>query len=362
MTDLPQRIKAFHQLGQFLRMLIDHQMKPLNPQELAQWHTPVEEVQEIQGQLLDYYEHAHHYNPWFTQEFIRLALEDWSQALSSCKLEEWTQPYQFTEKQKFKRVGVVMAGNLPLVGFHDYLSVLISGHQLIAKLSSDVSHLLPLLNQLLALKAPDLAKQAEFTKDQLKNFDAVIATGSNNTARYFEYYFGKYPHIIRKNRNGIAIITGQESLTELKELAKDVMSYFGLGCRSVSKIYLPRDYNFKPLLEAFNDFSHFQYHSKYYNNYEYNKAIFLVNKVMHRDNGFLLLREETSFSSSISVLHYENYESLEQLHQELKIRKDEIQCIIGDSEEYFNFGEGQHPALNDYADGVDTLKFLNELV
>ncbi len=361
MTTLQSRIAAFDQLGDYLRQLLANQMKPLNFEELKKWNPQVETMTKLQEDLLDYFEHSHHYNGWFTQEFVKMALQDWAEALQADKLNEWLRSYSIIDNEESKRVGVVMAGNLPLVGFHDYLSVLLSGHQLVAKLSSDDAHLLPLLNQILALVDPELAHQAHFTKDQLKGFDAVIATGSNNTARYFEYYFGKYPHIIRKNRNGIAVIDGNESEDELLGLAKDVMSYFGLGCRSISKLYVPKGYEFKPLFKAFESFQHFEHHSKYYNNYEYNKAIYLVNKVMHRDNGYLLLKEDHSFASPISVLHYEEYSSLPDLKEELGIRKEEIQCIIGHQKEYFDFGQGQHPALNDYADGVDTMAFLVDL-
>lgn len=361
MLHLHQRILAFDQLGQFLRLLLDNEMKALSEEQLAIWDSSTAEISKLQDQLLDYYEHSHHYNAWFSQEFVKMALEDWSQALRKDQLEEWMQPYDLQVRKEPKRIGLVMAGNLPLVGFHDYLSVLISGHQLMAKLSSEDAHLLPILNKILALKEPELANNAEFTTAQLTKFDAVIATGSNNTARYFEYYFGKYPHIIRKNRNGVAVLNGHESKEELKELAKDIMTYFGLGCRNVSKLYIPPAYEFRDLFEALEDFSHFQRHSKYYNNYEYNKAIFLVNKEMHRDNGFLLLREDSALSSAISVLHYESYQTKEALNKELDLRKEEIQCIVGDVEGSFSFGEAQHPALNDYADGVDTIAFLKGL-
>lgn len=361
MSKLSKRISAFDQLGQFLRLLLAKDMKALSQEELRQWHPSVEEMSKLQDQLLDYYEHSHHYNGWFSQDFVRMALEDWSLALTKSMLSDWLKPYHLSESIEAKRIGVVMAGNLPLVGFHDYLSVLITGHQLKAKLSSDDAHLLPILNQILVIIDPDLAQQAEFTKDQLKNFDAVIATGSNNTARYFEFYFGKYPHIIRKNRNGIAILNGNETKEDLEKLSMDMMAYYGLGCRSVSKLYVPSGYEFRSLFEALEGFNHFQHHSKYYNNYEYNKAIFLVNKETHRDNGFLLLKEAPSLASSISVIHYEIYESLPNLLKELDIRKDDIQCLIGNEESLFGFGQAQHPSLNDYADGVDTIQFLKEL-
>ena len=356
--ELKTRIEAFDQLGSYLRLLLANDMNALSKETLTLWSPEVEKMIKIQDDLLDYFEHSHHYNGWFTQEFVRMALQDWAEALQKDKLESWLNPYQFKENLEQKRVGVVMAGNLPLVGFHDYLSVLLSGHQLVAKLSSDDSHLLPLLNKILAIINPDLAAQACFTKAQLKNFDAVIATGSNNTARYFEYYFSKYPHIIRKNRNGIAVIDGRETEEELLALSKDIMSYFGLGCRSISKLYIPKGYELKLLFKAMEAYQYFENHSKYYNNYEYNKAIYLVNKEMHRDNGFLLMKEDSSFASPISVLYYEEYSSLSELNDFLKLKKDQIQCVIGHSDEYLDFGQGQYPALNDYADGVDTMAFL----
>ncbi|NPD44982.1 acyl-CoA reductase [Lentimicrobium sp. L6] len=355
---LETRIAAFSKVGAFLRLLLDNNMKPLKLEELKKWNDQVGTVIQLQDELLDYFEHAHHYNGWFTQEFVRMALQDWSEALRRDRMQRWLKPYPFKKDYEQKKVGVVMAGNLPLVGFHDYLSVLLSGHQLIAKLSSDDAHLLPLLNQILGVVDPELASQAYFTKGQLENFDAVIATGSNNTARYFEYYFSKYPHIIRKNRNGIAVLDGMETEQELFALSKDIMSYFGLGCRSVSKLYVPIGYELRSLFEAMESYKHFEHHNKYYNNYEYNKAIYLVNKVMHRDNGFLLVKKDLSLASPISVLHYEEYNSLSELKEYLELKKDEIQCIIGHQNEFFDFGQGQHPALNDYADGVDTMAFL----
>lgn len=252
-----------------------------------------------------------------------------------------------------------MAGNLPLVGFHDYLSILISGHQVLAKLSSDDAVMLPILHKMLSVFEPEMADRAIFTQGQLKGFDAIIATGSDNTARYFEYYFGKYPNIIRKNRSGIAILNGKESDKKLKRLSVDITAYFGLGCRSVSKLYVPRNYEFKRLFEILEENVHLSLHHKLFNNYEYNKAIYLVNSEKHFDIGFLLFKEDTAMSSPISVIYYEEYSDLKILKENLALRNNEIQCVIGDGD--IPFGQSQHPNLNDYADGVDTIAFLKSL-
>ena len=357
---IENRIKAFDYLGKYLSALIANDMKALPESDLQQWSDNITEIQTIEKKLLDYYEFAHHYNPWFIQEFVLFALKDWAKALQGQALHNWIEPYSLNETNDIKTIGVVMAGNLPIVGFHDYLSVLMSGHKLLAKLSSDDAILLPLLHQLLGVFEPSFVEMASFTKDQLKDFDAIIATGSNNTSRYFEYYFGKYPNIIRKNRSGVAVLTGKESIAELENLGTDIMAYFGLGCRSVSKLYVPKGYEFRPLFETLEKHQYLANHHKFFNNYEYNKAIFLVNRVMHRDTGFLLFKEDVGMSSPISVIYYEEYTDEQQLKETLKIRQEEIQCVLGKNEE-IPLGQSQHPQLNDYADNIDTMLFLRDL-
>lgn len=356
MSGLSSRIKAFTQLGLFLRKLIDNQMKRLHLSQLEHFHSNIEQVDLIQNKIIDYINYATHYNPWFTKDFLMIALEGWSQLLYEQKIYKWLDSYNFKSQMKVKRVGVVMAGNIPMVGFHDYLSVILSGHQLVAKLSSDDQHLIPLFHDFISLVEPSLKNSAEFTTDQLIKPEAIIATGSTNTSRYFEYYFGKYPNIIRKNRNGLAVLDGQETEEELQGLCKDIMTYFGLGCRNVSKIYVPDGYIFKPLYHQIESFSNLQNHHKYYNNYEYNKANFLVNKISHFDNGFLMFKEDTSYSAPIAVVYYETYDNLEELKRKLTIDQQSIQCVIG--HQFIEFGMAQKPDLHDYADGVDTMQFL----
>ena len=265
----------------------------------------------IQEQFEEYIQNSTHYNPWFTSDFLLNAIRSIGESLSLEKMDQWLKSYEkeINNVTTSKIIGVVMAGNLPLVGFHDYLCVLISGHKILAKVSKDDSKLLPLLHQILVLFEPDFENKAEFTQETLKGFDAIIATGSDNTARYFEYYFGKYPNIIRKNRNGVAVLNGRESNTELEKLADDIFMYFGLGCRNVSKLFVPRDYNFDILFPAFKKYENIANHNKYANNYDYNKSIFMINKIKYYNNGFVLLKEDVLFSSPISVIYFEYYDN-----------------------------------------------------
>lgn len=304
-----------------------------------------------------------HHNPWFTADNQRAALHAISdQMLAEDQLRQWVQHYAIDDRLDPKQVGLVMAGNLPLVGFHDFLCVFMAGHRAQIKLSEKDPYLFPALLRFLRQQNEALVKDIEVV-DQLNNFEAVIATGSNNSARYFEAYFGKYPHIIRKNRNGVAVLSGQESKEELAALGKDVFAYFGLGCRNVSKLYVPQDYNFTPLLEALHEYREIVLHTKYKNNFDYNYALMVLNKVSYMGNGCVLLREETSLQSPIACLFYEVYESIPALEAELARRQEEIQLVVA-SEGYlpntpaFAFGEAQSPGLRDYADGVDTMQFL----
>jgi hypothetical protein len=249
-----------------------------------------------------------------------------------------------------------MAGNIPLVGFHDFLTVLISGNNLIAKTSSKDPDLILFISKILAGINPEFTRMIHFTDGTLKGFDAVIATGSDNSARYFEYYFGKYPHIIRKNRNSIAIIDGSESDDDLKALGDDIFSYFGLGCRNVSKIYIPEGYDLNRMTCCWSSFEPLRHHSKYANNYDFSKAVFIVNREEFSDTGFLLMKESTSLSSPVAVLYFECYPSNENLNIITETISEKIQCIAGN--EHTPFGRTQSPQLWDYADKVDTMEFL----
>ena len=299
-------------------------------------------------------------NPWFTESNISSAVLAWSEQLNFETLNAWLNPYNLTKVNAPKKILVLMAGNIPLVGFHDLLSVLISGHKAIVKLSSNDSVLIPLLLHELIKINPKINEYIEFV-DSVKNerFHAVIATGSNNSAQYFEYYFKAVKKIIRRNRKSIAILDGTESVSDLRGLANDVFLYFGLGCRSVSKLFLPKEYDLNNLFKVFYSFRHIINHKKYANNYDYNKAIFLMGKNKIIENGFLLLKEDRSHFSPVATLYYEYYSDMSMVNEFIELNSDSLQCVV--SKEKVSFGSSQSPNLWDYADGVDTIAFLNEL-
>ena len=299
-------------------------------------------------------------NPWFTPENVRNAISALGNELTEENLLNWTNAYPELENDKEKRtIGVVMAGNIPLVGFHDFLSVLISGNRILGKTSSKDSELIKYISTIICDSSPEFKSDIVFTDGHLKGFDAVIATGSGNSSRYFDYYFGKYPNIIRKNRSSVAILSGDETKLELRQLGNDIFSYFGLGCRSISKLFVPVNYDFSTLIKSWSSFEDIINHNKYANNYDHNKAIFLVNRDKFLDGGFVLLKEDPEFSSPISVLHYEFYNDPEYTSEQIDLMSERIQCIVGKSNT--PFGEAQSPRLWDYADGIDTIKFLLKL-
>jgi hypothetical protein len=342
--NLEERIKSFSLLGEILRSSLSGDSVNDN---LAEWGRTLNSLIENQ----------HLHNAWFTPENVRSALKAISYELTTENLLRWTSGYPglLSEPEPF-RVGVIMAGNIPLVGFHDFLSVLISGHHIIAKTSSKDSELIVFISKMLCSINPGFENRIEFTENTLKNFDAVIATGSDNSSRYFEYYFGKYPSIIRKNRNSVAVINGDETDVELENLGYDIFSYFGLGCRNVSKLYLPAGYDAGSITKYWDKFRHVIRHAKYANNYDFNKAIYIVNREKFYDSGYILLKEETKISSPVSVLYYEFYESQDAVKQQTELLNEKIQCIAG--KHYIPFGETQSPHLWDYADGIDTIDFL----
>lgn len=340
---LDTRIAAFSQLGLSIQNYIDSSNSDSN---FSQKLTNIARKAELQ-------------NAWFTPDHIKSALEAWGQLLTKDKLSNWLSVYTELNTAP-KRVAVVMAGNIPLVGFHDFLSVLISGHQFIGKLSSNDSLLIPFLAEELVKIQPEFTSNIKFTKDRLPDFDMVIATGSNNTARYFEYYFKDKPHIIRKNRNSAALLDGHESKEQLEALGEDIFQYFGLGCRNVSKLFVPEGYNFDAFFEAMYAFKEVINHHKYANNYDYNKAVYLMSSVKLLDNAFLLLKKDKNFSSPIGTLFYETYDDENELKKRLEEEKENIQCLVGQHPYCkVQFGQAQQPGLQDYADGVDTIKFLN---
>lgn len=307
----------------------------------------------------------YHYNAWFTPANVQNAVEAIGRMLNKPDLLTWLNRYQLNSTGP-KNIGLVLAGNIPLVGFHDVLCTLITGNHAQIKASTQDSRLIrTVLDRLTAIE-PAFKEQYTFT-ERLANFDAVVATGSNNTSRYFEYYFSKVPHIIRKNRNSVAVLTGSETNEQLHDLGHDIFDYFGLGCRNVSKLFVPKGYNFEPFFEAIESYNPIIHHHKYNNNYDYNKSIYLVNRDKHLDNGFLLLKEDKSLTSPLAVLFFEYYESIDALSDILQQENDKIQCIVtsapssGRLEAAVPFGQSQHPVLWDYADGVDTMDFLTKL-
>lgn len=346
--DLSVRIEAFNRLGEFFRSFSPDQLSDKDSKN-----------------LYDIVQNDYIYNPWFTSDNILRSIKALGESLQRNKIDCWTNKYlNLNLSSKPKRVGVITAGNIPLVGFHDFLTVLISGNIFKGKLSTKDNRLLRFVADFLIEFNRDFNDLIIFTEDKLENFDAIIATGSNNTARYFEYYFGKYPHIIRKNRSSVAVLTGEESESDIKKLGFDIFSYFGLGCRNVSKLFVPKDYCFDVFFENIESFQKVYQHNKYANNYDYNKSVYLMNQIQHYDNGFLILKEDENFSSPIGVTFFEYYDDISKVNDLLNVNNELIQCVVSRSELIKNslyFGKAQEPELWDYADNVDTMEFLLSL-
>ncbi|MFV8370085.1 acyl-CoA reductase [Flavobacterium sp. LB2R40] len=299
------------------------------------------------------------HNGWYTPENVYFSIQSWAQALTEENLNKWLSAYDLEIKDP-KKIALILAGNIPLVGFHDFLSVLITGNSVLIKTSSNDQHLLPFLAKYLIAITPELSPKITFVEGKLENFDAVIATGSNNTSRYFEYYFKDKPSIIRKSRNSVAILTGKETKEELTALGEDIFRYFGLGCRNVSKLFVPKGYSFVAFFEAIFEYQDIIHYEKYANNYDYNKAVFLMSNFKLLDNGFLTLKEDQSHASPISSVFYEFYEDINELQIRLQSESEQIQCVVADStiENSVAFGQTQNPLLWNYADNIDTISFL----
>ena len=353
MFDLTDRISAFEILGRFLgqyeKERDDKDLEKLNQYFLEDLHRNIQQ--------------AGIYNNWFTVNNVKFALQQWSEALTRQQLENWTQRYpaDHFEQDSPKTIAIIMAGNIPMVGFHDLLSVLLSGHKALVKPSGDDEILIPFITQVLVAIDRRFAPFISFSEGKLTDFDAVIATGSDNSSRYFDYYFGKYPHIIRKNRTSAAILNGEESEEELMELSNDIFRYFGLGCRSVSKLYLPQGFDLDRLFKAFFHQKEVVDNKKYGNNYDYNRAIYMMERHSFLENGFMILKESEDLHSPASVVYYEYYQSPDELKEKLSGLTVKLQCVVGRPgivATEINFGQAQNPQLWDYADKVDTLKFL----
>jgi hypothetical protein len=338
MLSRTQRVEAFINLGKFINSAENEEL------------------------IQDWVELANSRNNWFTPENVRKSLQSIVQEfLNPEKLQKWAAYYM--EPSASKKVGVVMAGNIPAVGFQDALCVLVSGHTLLVKPSSDDQVLISaFLNQLISIE-PGFAPYIRFV-ERLNEADAYIATGSDNTARYFHYYFAKKPNIIRRNRTSVAVLTGDETADELAGLGRDVLQYYGLGCRNVSKLFVPAGYDFTKFYEEIEPTApRYLHNHKYFNNYEYNRSIFLINRVEHTDNGFLMITENKALVSPISVLHFETYTDLDEVQLTLSESAEKIQCIVSHAPipDGIAFGRSQEPGLFDYADSVDTMDFLSRL-
>lgn len=297
------------------------------------------------------------YNGWFTKENVRGSLLKLGSNLIYSDLLNWASSYTFSNEPR--TIAVIMAGNIPLVGFHDFLSVLVSGNKIVAKLSSDDKTLLPALGQHLIEFIPGLKERIVFTSGRIGEIDAVIATGSDNSMQYFEQYFGKYPNIFRKNRTSIAVLKGDETEDDIKSLGSDIFDYFGLGCRNVSYLLLPEGFELSRFFEGVISYGEVIHNNKYGNNYDYNKAVYLMNKLEILDNNFCLLRESNELFSPLSMIHYQFYKDQSDIDNYIKEHESKIQVVVG--RDYLDYGQAQCPGFNDYADGVDVMQWLNKL-
>lgn len=353
MSSIKNRINAFAALGNFLNQFNS---------------TKIEKSTSVlfNDLFFDGFIHqiklAEEQNSWFTKEAILFSIENWANALTHENLTQWISNENTVEKPS-KTVAIIMAGNIPLVGFHDFLSVLLCGHSVLVKQSSNDRHLIPYLSKYLEHVEQDFKGKISFTDRKIKNFDAVIATGSTNTTRYFEYYFKNKPNIIRKNRNSVAILTGEETKEDIENLSEDIFRYFGLGCRSVSKLFVPKGYDFDKFFEGIYKYHHIINNTKYANNYDYNKAVYLMSEFSILENGFLMIKEDQGFSSPIATVFYEFYDNKNDLQIKVNEEAENIQCIVANnfSENEVKFGQTQHPKLWDYADGVNTIEFLSKI-
>lgn len=353
MLNIKNRINAFARLGEILGSIANGKYDDIKDNNIRDHTQQIEEL----------IRNAQIYNGWFTEKNVQYMLHSIARSLDKRNIDKWLGPYmeRLIAYNNPKIIAVIMAGNIPLVGFHDFLSVLISGNKLVAKLSGDDNKLLPAIAKILIDIEPFFGKMINFNEGKLDNFDAVIATGSNNTSRYFDYYFGKYPNIIRKNRNGIAVLSGNETSEDLQSLCDDIFLYYGLGCRNISKLLVPENYDFSNLLDVLSGRSSINENHKYYNNYEYNKAIYLINGTPHFDTGNLILLEKEGMSSPVSVVYYEQYKNDQAMLRNIEENNNNIQCVVSNIDKIENrvgFGQSQQPKLWDYADGIDTIRFL----
>ena len=353
---LEKRIKSFAELGLFIQEYFkENDFKNSSPL-LIKWK------ERIKSDI----ERLYTFNAWFTKENVEFAFKEWGKVLTEEKIYSWINPYKnkIEEKNATSKIGVINAGNIPLVGMHDFISVLICGNHFVGKLSSKDDMLPKLVAEILCDIDPSFSDKITFVENFKEHPDAVIATGSNNSSRYFEYYFAKYPYIIRKTRNSIAILNGKESDEDLSNLAEDIFRYFGLGCRNISKLYVPEGYSFDRFFQIIEPWHTIYQHNKYANNYDYHQSVFLMNKIPFFDNGFLIVKNDCQIYSPLSVIFYEYYSDITILAAEIKARASEIQCIVSNENNELQtktFGSTQKPELWDYADNINTIEFLLKL-
>jgi hypothetical protein len=340
---LKQRIRAFARMGDFVDR---HDNGNRQPGE-DQLHTGLDKVIEI----------AYTYNNWFIPQFVNESIRSLKSFLDETTLAKFTE--RFTDSPEQRTVAVICAGNIPLVCFHDLMCVLLSGHKALIKLSGDDKVLMPFFLRLLVHYEPAFESSISFAEGKLSNFNAVIATGSDNTASHLHYYFRKYPNIIRKSRTSMAVLTGNETTEELKDLGKDIFLYFGLGCRNVSKLLVPKEYSFNKFFESIVDFGFVVNNNKYGNNYDYHRAIYLLEQIPFLDNNFLMIRETRDLYSPVGVLYYEFYDGQTDIGDYVKAHEHQLQCVVGRN--YVPLGYSQRPVITDFADNIDTVDFLVHL-
>lgn len=347
---LQQRQQAFVQLGLFIKRHF-----------LDDWELKEERFHIDLNKLVDV---AYTYNGWFTEDNVKRALLGISSMLNEKDLDLFSSVIN-NQKLSEKTVAIIMAGNIPAVGFHDLLCVLLSGHKALIKVSSDDPALITFLAGMLIYYEKDFAPRILFSDGKLSNFEAVIATGSNNSSNYFNYYFSKYPNIIRKNRTSIAILNGKETISELEELGKDIFYYYGLGCRNVCKLFVPKGYNFDTFFESIFKYNYVIDNKKYNNNYEYNRAVYLLDLIPFLDNNFLIIKESKDLHAPTAVLYYNTYDNETQLVENINEVQNELQCIVSnfriEGVKTIAFGQTQNPTIFDFADNVNTLDFLNKI-
>jgi hypothetical protein len=340
-------INAFVQLGKVMQLLSKNS-------EYKDFSGLTEDEFSNANRLI---ERQQHYNGWFTEDMVRKAMGGIAEWLTISNLGEFSAKYNSTKVSK--KVAIIMAGNIPLVGFHDFLCTLLSGHTAVCKLSSDDKTLLPKMYEYLCLFEPSLIGRVEFSEYKMKDFDAVIATGSNNSFNYFEQYFGKYPNLFRKNRTSVAILNGNESNEELSKIGLDFFTFYGLGCRNVSHVLLPSGYKIDTLFESIISYSEIVNHHKYANNYDYQRSIMMLSKIPFLENNFVIFKEDEHLVSPLAQINYSFYQNEEEKKTFLAKHEESIQAIVGEG--YIPFGEAQKPKLKDFADGVDTMLWLSLL-